>query len=189
MQQPLFFVGFYIFQVKKKLFLLSLDFYIISYDLLWWYSNIDVSKFPFFLNSKIWTMLTCFLFVFVALLKENRFKHNSGDSIESSKRFRLSKGKRHRSGEMSDPPKTVLYPPLPNPDEKSSQQKVTASDEISPKRKYLAVGVLFLINLLNYMDRFTIAGKKHINFFVHFNSHALLFLLIMIFCTNVNLKW
>ena len=30
---------------------------------------------------------------------------------------------------------------------------------VSSRRAYLTVAVLFLINLLNYMDRFTIAGK------------------------------
>jgi len=30
---------------------------------------------------------------------------------------------------------------------------------IGPKRSYTVVGILFAINLLNYMDRFTIAGK------------------------------
>ncbi len=30
---------------------------------------------------------------------------------------------------------------------------------LRPKKRYVSVGILCLINLINYMDRFTIAGK------------------------------
>lgn len=36
---------------------------------------------------------------------------------------------------------------------------------VGNKRAFCTVGILFFINLLNYMDRFTIAGRK-ICFFV-----------------------
>ena len=35
----------------------------------------------------------------------------------------------------------------------------TNGQQISKKKGYAIVGILFFINLLNYMDRFTIAGK------------------------------
>ena len=94
----------------------------------------------------------------LALLKESRCKHASGDSISSVKRYRFLNGKRHRSGEMSTLPEPTT---LPSSKVKVSPNKSeTVSDGISQKRKYAAVAVLFFINLLNYMDRYTIAGKK-----------------------------
>lgn len=36
-----------------------------------------------------------------------------------------------------------------------------AESQISKKRGYAIVAILFFINLLNYMDRFTVAGIKH----------------------------
>ncbi len=35
---------------------------------------------------------------------------------------------------------------------------------ISDRRKHFSVFILFLINLLNYMDRFTVAGLSHSTF-------------------------
>lgn len=40
----------------------------------------------------------------------------------------------------------------------STDTEISSASAISNTRKYLSVFVLFLINLLNYMDRFTIAG-------------------------------
>ncbi|GAB1602518.1 hypothetical protein Ahia01_000531100 [Argonauta hians] len=39
--------------------------------------------------------------------------------------------------------------------------RVLGSGTIGPKRAYFTVGILFAINLLNYMDRYTIAGVLH----------------------------
>ena len=43
-------------------------------------------------------------------------------------------------------------------DESRQSDDYAPIDEIPAGRKYLAVFVLFLINLLNYMDRYTVAG-------------------------------
>ncbi|CAK8680419.1 unnamed protein product [Clavelina lepadiformis] len=63
---------------------------------------------------------------------------------------------RHHSGE-NEQPLIINQVEDPELDSKMSRS-VAIADEISTRRKYLAVFVLFLINLLNYMDRFTIAG-------------------------------
>ena len=34
----------------------------------------------------------------------------------------------------------------------------TLNKSTSTKKAYIAVGILFLVNLLNYIDRFTVAG-------------------------------
>lgn len=47
------------------------------------------------------------------------------------------------AGEASTPPQTMKGPPR-------------------AKNRYLTVGILCLINLINYMDRFTIAGRSFI---------------------------
>nr|XP_002119843.1 protein spinster homolog 1 isoform X1 [Ciona intestinalis] len=61
----------------------------------------------------------------------------------------------HNTGLKNQPPKgPAVFPKMPENEEKIE----VVSDGISPMRKYASVFVLFLINLLNYMDRFTIAG-------------------------------
>ncbi|XP_018670661.2 protein spinster homolog 1 isoform X2 [Ciona intestinalis] len=61
----------------------------------------------------------------------------------------------HNSGVKNQPLKgQAVFPKMPENEEKIE----VVGDEISPMRKYASVFVLFLINLLNYMDRFTIAG-------------------------------
>ena len=40
----------------------------------------------------------------------------------------------------------------------SIDNPVEIVEPMSKKRRYITVGVLFLVNLLNYMDRYTIAG-------------------------------
>ena len=42
--------------------------------------------------------------------------------------------------------------------EEPEVQTVTADSQISKRRGYAIVAILFFVNLLNYMDRFTIAG-------------------------------
>ena len=41
----------------------------------------------------------------------------------------------------------------------AKQQECTC---VGSKRAFFTVGILFFINLLNYMDRFTIAGKSRL---------------------------
>jgi len=53
---------------------------------------------------------------------------------------------------------SLLEPLLPNSTAEEPQIEIRSPNEISSRRKYLAVFVFFLINLLNYMDRYTIAG-------------------------------
>lgn len=55
-------------------------------------------------------------------------------------------------------------------DLKSSAQQqdvdvtVVGGDQfMSYKKRYVTVAILFLVNLLNYMDRYTVAGKFHLN--------------------------
>lgn len=40
--------------------------------------------------------------------------------------------------------------------------QVLSSKAVNSRRAYVSVGILFAINLLNYMDRYTIAGKIYI---------------------------
>ena len=45
------------------------------------------------------------------------------------------------------------------PTEEEVVMRTSSGQPISKKRAYAMVAILFFINLLNYMDRFTIAGK------------------------------
>ena len=73
------------------------------------------------------------------------------NSDTAEKRCRNHSGKKNHQSEKPDLPLAIKMPP---------EKEVESADGISDRRKYLAVAVLFLINLLNYMDRFTIAGMQ-----------------------------
>ena len=49
-------------------------------------------------------------------------------------------------------------------------------DQISKKRGYAIVAILFFINLLNYMDRFTIAGN-FMKYLINFDQFSGIFML------------
>lgn len=90
--------------------------------------------------------------------KASRKRHFSGKSRSSNRDSDLVDGKmpseeKHNGTVQSQPNHSS---PVSN--EGSSDSSIT-NDTISLRRKYVGVGVLFFINLLNYMDRFTIAGK------------------------------
>ena len=93
-------------------------------------------------------------YLFLALLSES-----DDNSVE--KQYRNHSEKHHH---ISGEPSPYLKPALTTEEVKMRCDKSYTDDGISNRRKYLAVAVLFFINLLNYMDRFTIAGEC---FFLH----------------------
>lgn len=42
----------------------------------------------------------------------------------------------------------------------------TPNVDMSLKRKIVTVIILFIVNMLNYMDRYTIAGKRHLRLLI-----------------------
>lgn len=57
--------------------------------------------------------------------------------------------------------------PRPEMDEQTVMYSASGQP-ISKKKGYVIVAILFFINLLNYMDRFTVAGELVIEYFAWF---------------------
>ena len=110
-------------------------------------------------------MLLCLL----ELLPQRRMHCQQGntDCALACAEDRLANGMAYC--ETSDKPSSA-FSELLKTDEEKANEKNYQSGNISSARKYVAVLVLFLINLLNYMDRFTIAGnaKSDIYFYKFF---------------------
>lgn len=70
------------------------------------------------------------------------------------------------SGNVEDMPRNGIESTSSLPDMAGDEGKnTTPAPTISRKRAVISVVILLLVNLLNYMDRFTIAGMSGLNFY------------------------
>ena len=108
---------------------------------------------------------------------------NTGCTLECAG-DRLANGMIHV--ETSDTPSSASSELL-KADERKAKEKNCQNDDISNARKYAAVLVLFLINLLNYMDRFTIAGNAMSDIF-YYQFFCIVSVNVLVFETRPSYK-